>query len=413
MQGNKKIDFYNTEGRFRRNLTKIDSWCKTESNKKSINKLLNWAQARDISYARRVKYLFFLKYVVEWLDKDLDKVDKDDIIYVVGKINGNGFCAETKRNFKSALKKFYDVILYDENKALIDWLYDRRNDIFKAKNEGLRREKTKLTKQDIAKMIGNSNVRMKAYISTLFESCCRPSEILACRISDLQPTKYGFKLNVPQSKTNPRSIPLIESCQYLQQWLSMHPNNKPDGFLFCTDAINNNGELWSPEGAGKQLRIVAKKAGINKRVTNYSFRSSGFTYKSTVKKISTSSMELLMGWSRGSFSQRAKDYDLNTEEDAKNEVMQAYGKEVDDDIVDMEMKKCLRCGEENGFAEQYCKKCASPLDPKIIAQIEMKQVMYEKLWEKLVGCVDFGKLGKDKNRIEKEMVEMMGVFGKR
>jgi len=47
---------------------------------------LNWAQAREFSLIRRCKYLLFLRYTVSWLDKDLDKVDKDDIIYLIGKI---------------------------------------------------------------------------------------------------------------------------------------------------------------------------------------------------------------------------------------------------------------------------------------------------------------------------------------
>ncbi len=401
MPENSKIDFYNREKRFNSSLAKIGNWCKTEANKQLIFRLLSWAQAKDISYARRCKYLYFLKYMAQWLNKNLDKVTKDDIIFLVGKINSHGFTSETKSEFKAIIKKFYDVTLYDKNKQLVDWLYDRRNDIIKRKvSFDVRKKREKLTKEDIAKLIYHSDIRMKAFISVMFESCCRPSELLACRISDLQPTKEGFRLNLPQSKTKVRSILLFESSQYIISWLNIHPNKNNNSFLFCTDAINNKGEKWSPYGSLKQLKLVAKKANINKEITNYGLRRSGFTYKITVKKISTSSMEIIMGWSKGNFAKRAKDYDLNTQEDAENELRQAYGIISKEEIKDLDNKKCLRCSEDNSFAEKYCKKCAAALDPEVIAQIETKQILYEKLWEKLIDFVDVKKLEESKDALE-------------
>ncbi len=403
---NQKIDFYNSKESFENQSTKIDNWCKTEANKKLINKFLMWAQARDLSYVRRKKYLLFLKHMVNWLDKDLDKVTKDDLVYLVGKINSYGFGTETKKNFKVAIKKVYDVTLYDEKKELIDWMYDRRNDLFKSnKGESIRKEKTKLAKEELSMMIKYADVRMKAFILTTFEGCCRPGEILACRISDLEPTENGFKLMIPQSKTKSRSVLLFESSSYLRDWLSQHPNNKPDSFLFCTYAINNKGGIWSPYGSLKQLRIVAKKAGITKRITNYTLRASGFTYKSSVKRISNSSMELIMGWSKGAFSSRARDYDLNTEEDAHNELNRIYGKETETKSLDLSFKTCVKCKEENSFAEEYCRKCATPLDSEVLAKIHMKQIMYEKLWDKMIDAVDFSKLAK--KDIDREMMSIL------
>lgn len=75
-----KIDFYDREKRFKTAVARIDSWCKTNKNKLLIYKLLTWAQATDISYARRLKYLMFLKHTISWLDKDLDMLNKDDIL---------------------------------------------------------------------------------------------------------------------------------------------------------------------------------------------------------------------------------------------------------------------------------------------------------------------------------------------
>ena len=413
MPENKETDFYNRERRYNVNVSKIDEWCTVHENKKLIDRYLQYAKAKPHWYATRIKFLYFLKHISKWLPKRWNKCQIPDFIALGGKINDyniyhdsrgkrRGFNNKSKKECWDKWKRFCDISLYDERKDLVDWLYDRRNDLFRTGNLDDKEEKIriKINKDQIAEMIKVAEVRMKAFISVYFEGCLRPSEGLLCKISHLEPIKEGFKLKIPISKSKHRSVLLFESAHYLSTWMEQHPNKSPGAYLFCTNANANKGNRWSVAGSSKQLRKISYKA-MNKKISLYDLRRGGFTYKSSVLKMSNSTMEQIMGWSKGAYSKRAKHYDVNIEADAHNETMQAYGKAPEASLKEQPVV-CLRCKTVHHIAnaEDYCNKCSFPLKPETVAKMEQKQMVIEEIWKKIASeFIDYDKLKSDKDTL--------------
>jgi integrase/recombinase XerD len=81
-------------------------------------------------------------------------------------------------------------------------------------------------------MIENAtNLRDKAFISTLYESGCRIGELLPIKLRSVVFDEYGAVLIV-DGKTGMRRIRLISSVPLLANWISNHPfKNNPDAFL--------------------------------------------------------------------------------------------------------------------------------------------------------------------------------------
>ncbi len=398
-----ETDFYNRERRYHSTVAKINEWCTLKANKKLIDGYLRYAKAKPHWFSTRLKFLYFLKHISKWLPKRWDKCKPSDFIDLAGSINDyENFNNDSKKECWNKWKKFCDIALYEFRPDLVNWLYDRRNDLFRNGNGDDKEEKIriKISRDQLAQMIKIADVRTKALLSVYFEGCLRPSEGLLCKISNLEPIKEGFKLKIPISKTKHRTVLLFESVGYLNNWLQNHPNPSQDSQLFCTNALNNKGKIWSVAGANKQIREVSQKV-INKKISLYDLRRGGFTYKSSVLKMSNSSMESIMGWSKGAYSKRAKHYDVNLEEDAHNETMQAYGKAPEETLKKQPII-CMRCSTVHPIAnaEDYCIKCAFPLKPETIANMEQKQIMMEEVWKKIAtDFIDYDKLKKDKDAI--------------
>ena len=62
---------------------------------------------RRISKSRIIRYISLLSKIAEFLNKDLDKADKKDIIALVGTIEHKDYSPWTKHLYRVGLKKFY------------------------------------------------------------------------------------------------------------------------------------------------------------------------------------------------------------------------------------------------------------------------------------------------------------------
>lgn len=84
------------------------------------------------------------------------------------------------------------------------------------------------------------------------DTSCRPHELLALKIKDIKfkissnGTQYA-EVDIIESKTKPRTLPLIFSIPYVKDWIDSHPTkaNNPNTFLFISLADSNFGEQLS------------------------------------------------------------------------------------------------------------------------------------------------------------------------
>lgn len=88
---------------------------------------------------------------------------------------------------------------------------------------------------DVMKMLNACmNPRDRALISLIYESGARRGEILRLAICDATPEPDGYRIRL-NGKTGTRRILVIDSAQFLHQWLTVHPcRADPQAPIFCT-----------------------------------------------------------------------------------------------------------------------------------------------------------------------------------
>lgn len=92
--------------------------------------------------------------------------------------------------------------------------------------------------------------RDRCYHTMANDTSCRPHELLALRIKNIKfkvssnGTQYA-EVDIIQSKTKPRTLPLIFSIPYVKDWIDSHPTkaNNPNTFLFISLADSNFAEV--------------------------------------------------------------------------------------------------------------------------------------------------------------------------
>jgi integrase/recombinase XerD len=152
------------------------------------------------------------------------------------------------------VKKFFRKIGKPE---LVDW-------IKKIKPKETLNSDDILNTDDINKLLEATDSHYyKAFISFLFESGARFSEIHALRYKDFVETDQGMVVNIPTTKTSAgfRKALLPFSSQYIRN-LKVYLNAKPDDIVFSISNWQSNNMLWQ----------IAEKSGITKPVNCHMFR---------------------------------------------------------------------------------------------------------------------------------------------
>jgi integrase/recombinase XerD len=111
----------------------------------------------------------------------------------------------------------------------------------------------------------------KAMIALLFESGARISELLDVKVTDVVETDKGMIVYVQQTKTgiDKRAILCLYSGQYIRN-LIMYGGLSKEEYLFKSPD-NPDKPIWSAN-ARETIKRIAKKAGINKKITPHVFR---------------------------------------------------------------------------------------------------------------------------------------------
>ncbi len=79
----------------------------SEKNALLIQKFENNCFTEGLSKSRITKYVYTLRKLVEWMDKDFDEAHQDDIEELVNFIERRDYSAWTKHDYKVAIKRFY------------------------------------------------------------------------------------------------------------------------------------------------------------------------------------------------------------------------------------------------------------------------------------------------------------------
>lgn len=322
----------------------------TDNNKFFLVKFKDRCMAESMSPRRIVKYMNYMALHSVTLGKDFDQATKEDIQRVIADIESREWSLWTKYDNKVMLKTFYKWLEGDGETfpKKISWLKP------KIKNNKLIDSHDLLTDGDVRLILDAcTKIRDKAFVSVLYESGCRISELLNMKVKDATQDDFGYVIHV-SGKTGPRRIRLIESTPYLSNWIANHPKDR-DSPLWGSVGTVNNGKQLSHGSVLKLLKGLAAKTGIKKPVNPHAWRKANST-KLAAEGMTEFELKRRQGWVPNS-----KVVEVYVRLSGKN----------DDDAYFRTKGICLACKKNKAIRNNLCEECIgkpnerkSPLQPR-------------------------------------------------
>jgi integrase len=212
--------------------------------------------------------------------------------------------------------------------------------------------------------------REKALCSFMYESGCRsPDELLHMKVGDVEFDEYGAKVKLTSGKVGTRIIRVVSCVPHLKAWVNdEHPDPKPDNWMWVSKGTKRYGEPIGYESLKLLVRKWRNDAGIEKKITSYTFRRTRYTHLSS--KWPTPVLYKYMGQVQGS---KVIDRYVELNEDAVDDaVLNFYGMKAKEN-GEIKPLFCSRCNKQNSPELEYCDICHAPLTEKAIISVDKKK----------------------------------------
>jgi len=341
--------------------------------------------SEGLSAARVKKYLDHLRKIGEWLGKNLDEAEKEDIEELVYKIERSDYSPYTKHDYRVVLKRFYRWLRKSEDyPEEVKWI----RTTLKMKDELLPEDL--LSEEEVMKLVeACSNPRDKAFIITLYESGARIGELGSMKINDVVFEESYARLML-QGKTGSRRVVVVASLPYLQTWLQNHPlKNSPNAPLWVNLGTVNRFEAMSYPALAKILKSAAERAGLKKKVHPHKLRHSRATF--LAKKLTEAQMNQIFGWKQG--SEMPSIYVHLSGRDVDDAILGVYGlKKQTEEKPKLTPRICPRCKATNAYDARFCMKCGLALDVKAAYEMEEARTKADNIMNILMKDEEFRKM---------------------
>lgn len=337
-------------------------------------------ESRDVSYIHRLRLFGDLLIAANATEKDFRDVTREDMDDIVAFMHAQLRSTKTKSDFIKYIRFLWKTLfpVKDEEGHIDDkaFPYPVRHLSAKMDPSKKRMKNDRLTWEDFERLVQyfSDDIRLQAYIMLAMESLGRPQEILTRNVRHVElHDMYAKVWLTERGKEGPGLLQCIDSFPYLARWLEQHPRrNDLDAPLFINTGRKARGERMTPYNVNKHLTNACKQLGISKRVTCYSLKRNGVTFR---RLRGDSDMEIQHA-ARWTTSKQLNTYDLSRQEDAMKRELVKRGIIEADKGSEMQpaQRRCLYCGELNGFMDRLCSKCKRPLDREAIkAEIDEKE----------------------------------------
>ncbi|WP_456468939.1 tyrosine-type recombinase/integrase [Archaeoglobus sp.] len=318
--------------------------------------------AEGISEIRVRTYVAWLKKIVQVAGRDLCDFRKTEVKKVINHyqlLKANGDVSDSSVfEVKKTLKKFFKWYGREE---LVSWF-----SVGDVKNKLSPMDL--ITEEEFQRMMDAcTNSRDRAFISLLYESGARIGEIGSMRIKDVSFDEYGAVVWLPRSKTVRRKLRVVYSSRYLAEWIADHPlKNDLEAPLWIKLTGKRRLQAVEYKDVHAQLKKIAKRAGIKKRIYPHLFRHTRATR--LLAKVPESVGAKYMGWVPGSDMVRV--YVHLASEDVDEAILQLHGIKTNGNGQDLEVKQCPRCLMVNPTKSRFCSRCGLPLTEDAVLELE-------------------------------------------
>jgi len=351
-------DFENELSSAKKRITTLEN----KENIETIEKFLKKLFAEGLSKPRVIKYANYLKTIAEKIGKSFMEVNEEDIINFLSHLEQSNYSEWTKRDYKVVLKRFFRFLGKEE--LMKDIKTTMRNNRKKLPED-------LLTKTEIKRMIETANhPRDKAIISLLYEGGLRIGELASLKIKNVVFDEYGAVIKV-KGKTGERRVRVVLSSSLLAKWIEIHPDkDNPNAPLLVNLSTNYKNKGITYRGISMRIKEIAKKAGVDKKITPHLFRHSRATHLATV--LTEAQMNEYFGWVQG--SRMAATYVHLSGRDTDNKMLEIYGlkKKEKEKEKELKPKECPRCKYINGPTDRFCSRCGEVLDEEEAVKIRMQ-----------------------------------------
>jgi len=282
--GDRKQGLYDVD--IERRISGLEIEPLTEKNIDLIVSFVDELYVQGIGVHRILKYISTLKCIFIKLDKDFENVTERDLKSYVGGLERSKLSAWSKHDYKVVLRIVYKWQFGEE----LAWVKTK-----------IPRNKRKLPTElldetDIDIMVDQaSNARDRAFVSLLWDIGPRIGEIATMLVGSVYFDSLGAMVYV-SGKTGPRKVRTVYSVKYLQDWVQKHPMKDDPNAPLWVNLRPHDGEYIQMDyySIRKQLKNIAKRAGIRKKVNPQQFRHSRATYMA--HHMTPSQMCAYFGW---------------------------------------------------------------------------------------------------------------------
>jgi integrase len=339
-----------------------------QQNKTAIQRFYSNCLAEGLTLARISKLLHHVRGLAKLLNKNFADASREDIARVLMEIETNPrWSAATKHDYKVILKKFYKSNAgTGDFPDQVKWIKPN----YKKNNHRLPEEL--LTEEDVKKLVETAgHPRDKAFILVLYESGCRIGELLNLRIKNVLFDSNGAALLV-NGKTGQRRVRIIASAPLLSVWLNNHPfKDNPESPLWVVVGTKNHHEALQYPSIATQLKKIATRAGVGRKVNPHAFRHARATF--LANNLTEAQMKEYFGWVQS--SDMASVYVHLSGRDVDNAILKLHGLAPTENGKNesLKIRNCERCRERNSPISKFCSRCGSPLDIKTAIELDEKR----------------------------------------
>lgn len=232
-----------------------------------------------------------------------------------------------------------------------------------------------LEPEEVRRMIeACTSSRDRTLVAMLYEGGFRAGELGNLKWGQVKFTDWNVVINTDFKTGKGRYIPLVMAREYLAQWRNDYPRTvTPDANVF----LNNLKQPLQYQGFVKQLKIIATRAGVEKKITPHIFRHSRITHliregykESVIKKIMWGNLATEM------FQTYAHlvDADIDDEIAAQNGIKPLEAKEKAECL---EPRQCPRCFTVNPPTHDHCSKCGYALTLQAVEDVRIAEEQAE------------------------------------
>ncbi|MFB6081819.1 MAG: tyrosine-type recombinase/integrase [Halanaeroarchaeum sp.] len=322
-------------------------------------------RSAEYSTARKKKLLNHLVIIAETQGGLADALDSRDVAEeIVAWINRSYDNEETNRDYRVAVRVFgRHVTEGDDVPETLEWIPSGTSSTYDPTPDP-----TKMLRweDDIQPMLEAAmNPRDRAAVALQFDAGLRGGEYKDLAVGDISDNTHGLQVTV-EGKMGRRTVTLIPSVPYVEQWLAEHPGDgDPEAPLWChLDEPEETSQVYKI----RMLKQVARRAGVNKPATPTNFRKSSAAHLAS-KGLNQAHLEDHHGWVRG--SKVASRYVSVFADEADRELARVYGAEVpESDTDEIAPITCPRCDKDTPREKPLCVWCGQALEPGAAEQAE-------------------------------------------